>query len=232
MHKSTLLAIAAGLILSLSLTACASGQGKNENTTVTQSEASTTTLPGTTDSESEADEANSGENHIKLQTMAPLTIPDIEVNTQTVTVEVGTLASLRLDIGNIPGVDYQTDERGAIAMDATVMFDFDSAELSAEGKTELKKFIDGYVKAVFRADGTTDVKKITVEGHTDTDGSYEYNKTLSEKRANAVMKYCIEQQPKLKNYMVAKGCSYDYPVKKSDGSVDKAASRRVCFVAE
>ena len=96
----------------------------------------------------------------------------------------------------------------------------------------IKGFIDDYVNAIFKEDGTTDVKKITVEGHTDTDGSYDYNLQLSEKRATAVMNYCNELHPELKGYLVAKGCSYDYPVYKSDGSVDMAASRRVCFVAE
>ncbi len=139
---------------------------------------------------------------------------------------------LNTQFGSDSGTKLQTDDRGAVALDATVLFDYDSAELSAAGKASLKDVIDAYVKVVFAEDGTILVNKITVEGHTDTDGTHEYNQTLSENRANAVMNYCVQLHPELKGYMVAKGCADDNPVKKADGTVDKEASRRVCFVAE
>lgn len=124
------------------------------------------------------------------------------------------------------------DDRGAVTLDATVLFDFDSSTLSADGKESLKKVIDAYVKSISAKDGTILIKKITVEGHTDPDGTREHNQKLSEDRATTVMNYCVSQHPKLKDVMEIKGCADDNPVKKSDGSVDKAASRRVCFVAE
>lgn len=116
-------------------------------------------------------------------------------------------------------------------MDSSVLFDYDSAELTSKGKESLKSFLDEYSKQIFK-DGSASVSKITVEGHTDTDGDYDYNKELSQKRADNVMKYSIELHPELKSLMTAVGCSYDNPVKKDDGTVDKEASRRVCFVTE
>ena len=124
------------------------------------------------------------------------------------------------------------DYRGAITLDATVLFDVDSSALSKEGKANLKKVIDTYVESVSANDGTILVKKITVEGHTDPDGTREHNQKLSEARATAVKDYCVSLHPKLKECMVIKGCADDDLVKKSDGTVDKKASRRVCFVAE
>ena len=124
------------------------------------------------------------------------------------------------------------DERGAITLDVVTLFDVGSSELSAVGKVSMKVVIDAYVKSVTAPDGTLLINRIIVEGHTDTDGSYEYNQKLSEARATAVMEYCIELHPELKDYMEIKGCAYDYPVLNADGSVNKEASRRVCFVAE
>lgn len=162
---------------------------------------------------------------------------DIKANdfqAATIHVELSSLPKINLDISDEvksnPNVTFDT--RGAISLDAEVLFDYNSSTLSDKGKESIKSFLDDYVKAVFNDDGTTEVKKITVEGHTDTDGSHEYNQKLSEDRAKTVMDYCNEQHPELKKYLVAKGCSYDCPVLKDDGTVDMAASRRVCFVAE
>ena len=129
------------------------------------------------------------------------------------------------------GLHLDIDERGAYTMDSSVLFEYDSAELTSKGKESLKGFLDEYTKQIFK-DGSASVNKITVEGHTDTDGDYDYNKELSQKRADNVMKYSIELHPELKSLMTAVGCSYDNPVMKDDGTVDKEASRRVCFLTE
>lgn len=124
-----------------------------------------------------------------------------------------------------------TDARGALSLDSRVLFGYDSAELSEEGRESLTEFLRDYMRAVFDENGNTDVSWIVIEGHTDTDGSYDYNLDLSENRAYAVMEFCIEQYPMLADYLVAVGCSYDDPVYREDGTVDMEASRRVCFLA-
>lgn len=138
----------------------------------------------------------------------------------------------KLDKAFGASIEITKDERGAVTMDTTVLFDYDSYKLSDKGKASLKKVIDAYADTVSAEDGTILVKKITVEGHTDTDGTHEYNQKLSENRAKAVLDYCVGLHPEFKSVMVAKGCADENPVKKADGTVDMAASRRVCFVAE
>lgn len=135
------------------------------------------------------------------------------------------------DDNNLPE-GFTKDDRGVLSLKETFLFEPDSSKLSSKGKADLKKAIDAYVKAISTDDGILLIKKIIVEGHTDNDGSREYNQKLSEERAKTVMNYCIQLHPILKGVMEAKGCAYDNPVKKSDGTIDKEASRRVCFVAE
>ena len=103
------------------------------------------------------------------------------------------------------------------------------AQMSEE---EFYRTIDAYADTVSTDDGTVLIKKIIVEGHTDTDGEHAYNQKLSLERAQNVLDYCVSLHPELKSVMTAKGCADDNPVKKADGTVDMAASRRVCFVAE
>ena len=75
------------------------------------------------------------------------------------------------------------------------------------------------------------------EGHTDTSGSYDYNLELSQKRADAVLNFCLSDEAgldaayvqALSQLLTAKGYSYDYPVYDENGEVDMDASRRVSF---
>lgn len=134
------------------------------------------------------------------------------------------------DLSEAFGDDAVVDENsGAITMDNNILFGVDSAEISEEGKAYLDDFIVTYVTAIkpYLDDGS--VTSIVIEGHTDTDGSYEYNLDLSERRAQAVADYVIERQPELADCTVTVGYSYLYPIYDENGNVDKAASRRVVF---
>lgn len=126
-------------------------------------------------------------------------------------------------------VDEQT---GDVTFDTTILFDFDSSTLTKKGKEDLKKFLDIYVPKVLSDKNKPQLKQIVVEGHTDTTGSHEYNQKLSEDRANAVVKYSVEQYPELKPYITAKGYSFDKPIRNEDGSVNMEKSRRVVFKVE
>jgi OOP family OmpA-OmpF porin len=68
-------------------------------------------------------------------------------------------------------------------LDATELFTFDSADLSAGGRATLDELI--------RATGGQTVATITVTGHTDRIGSDDYNMGLSQRRAKAVADYMI-----------------------------------------
>ena len=118
---------------------------------------------------------------------------------------------------------------GKVTMDSSILFDVDEDTISAEGKDYLNRFLEVYGAVVTDEKYADTISEIQVEGHTDTDGTYDHNLGLSERRANYVMQYCLEVCPALEGRISAKGCSYDDPVYDADGNVDKAASRRVVF---
>ena len=150
--------------------------------------------------------------------------------------EYSSIPEINLNIGESmksnPYVAF--DSRGAIYLDAYVLFGYNSTELSDMGKESVQGFLDEYIDVVFNSGRSEDdeIEKIRIEGHSDTDGSYEYNMKLSVERADTVLEYCLYLHPELENYMYAVGCSCDYPVTDPDGTVNNEASRRVCFVAE
>lgn len=128
-------------------------------------------------------------------------------------------------------------QNGEIALDSTVLFGVSESVISAEGKTFLKKFMEIYTSVVFNEKYSGFVSNIMVEGHTDTQGSYELNKKLSEERANSVRDYCISAEcgvdaayaEALQTMLQAIGYSYDKPIYNENGEVDLDASRRVSF---
>lgn len=123
-------------------------------------------------------------------------------------------------------VDYTTAK---ITLESNFLFGTDSYELSADGKAYLDAFTDVYTSVVLSDKYSAYISGIVVEGHTDTNGNYKYNQTLSQKRADAVSSHCINRNSKIAGYMQSIGCSYDYPVYNNDGTVNMAASRRVTF---
>lgn len=128
-------------------------------------------------------------------------------------------------------------ETGEIALDSTVLFGVNESEISADGKAFLQKFMGVYTSVVFDQKYEGFISKIMVEGHTDTNGSYELNKNLSEARANSVKDYCLSADcgvdsvyaGSLQTMLEAIGYSYDKPIYKENGEVDMDASRRVSF---
>lgn len=134
------------------------------------------------------------------------------------------------------GLNVKVDkDTGEIALDSAVLFGFDESAVSDEGKTFLEKFIGIYTSVVFSEKYDGFVSKIVVEGHTDTNGDYDMNLTLSQKRADEVLNYCLsmgispEHLASFKSIASSVGCSYDNPVFDEAGNVDMDASRRVSF---
>lgn len=120
-------------------------------------------------------------------------------------------------------------DTGKVTMDSSFLFDTNDATLSDSGKQYLDGFLDVYSSVITSDQYSGAVASILIEGHTDTNGEYDYNMTLSEQRAQAVADYCLERQPGLANILQTRGCSYDDPVYDASGNVDMAASRRVLF---
>ncbi|MDO4941526.1 MAG: OmpA family protein [Lachnospiraceae bacterium] len=146
------------------------------------------------------------------------------------------IEDLRKELKN---VDLEIDgQTGAIQFNSEILFDKNKSILKSSGKKELDKFMKGYFKVLLNDKFRDNIAEIIVEGHTDTDGSYNYNLELSQKRALSVSNYCLnskeldltaKQKDQLRKIITANGRSYSNPIKRKDGSVDKEKSRRVVF---
>lgn len=130
-------------------------------------------------------------------------------------------------------IDAQT---GALTLNANVLFDYDKSELTDEGKQELADILPIYCKVLLQKAYKKYLAEIIIDGYTDTDGDYDYNLELSQKRSLAVAQYLTEirenflssdEISELQNYLTVNGHGSANPVLDSDGNVDKDASRRV-----
>ena len=72
------------------------------------------------------------------------------------------------------------------------------------------------------------IKKIRIEGHTDSDGKAKYNKNLSQGRANSVMKFLAGSGIDL-GRMEAVGFGEDKPIADNKTDEGKERNRRVEF---
>jgi len=82
-------------------------------------------------------------------------------------------------------IQVKNDARGTIISMSDILFEVNKADLTGDLKTSLAKIAG--ILLVFKE------SKITVEGHTDNQGSEEYNQTLSEKRAENVKNFLVVQ---------------------------------------
>ena len=130
-------------------------------------------------------------------------------------------------------IDSQT---GALTLDASVLFAYDDAELTEEGKTALRSVLPIYCKVLLEDSYKSYLAEIIIDGYTDTDGDYAYNLELSQRRSLAVAQYLLEIQGEfltsdqtidLQDYLTDNGHSMANPILDADGNVDKDASRRV-----
>jgi OOP family OmpA-OmpF porin len=99
-----------------------------------------------------------------------------------------------------------------------VNFEFDSAKLTASSTATL----NDAVKILKRHAGT----KVEIAGHTDSQGSADYNQGLSERRAQAVADYLIANGANASNLTV-KGYGESNPVADNGTKEGRAANRRV-----
>lgn len=75
----------------------------------------------------------------------------------------------------------------------------------------------------------TDIRLVRVEGHTDSDGEAAYNKELSLRRAESVMRFLIEAGGIAQDRLVAEGVGESRPIDTNDTVAGKQNNRRVEF---
>lgn len=100
-----------------------------------------------------------------------------------------------------------------------VLFGFDSAELSPTAKV----ILDQQVMILEENPGLV----VQVAGHTDSVGPDAYNQRLSERRANAVAQYMVEQRGMDPSRLSAVGYGESQPIDTNDTEEGRARNRRV-----
>lgn len=155
---------------------------------------------------------------------------------QIIGVKAEVIESLKKEFAN-NNVNVDIDaQTGALTLDANVLFAYDEAELTEEGKNALRQILPIYCKVLLNEQNQSYLAEIIIDGYTDTDGDYSYNLELSQRRSLAVAQYLLEIQDEflnseeiesLENYLTVNGHSMANPILDAQGNVDKDASRRV-----
>jgi outer membrane protein OmpA-like peptidoglycan-associated protein len=108
------------------------------------------------------------------------------------------------------------------AADSSITCQIDKAEIRNKYYSHLKKVAE-FLKKYPDTDAV-------IEGHTDSEGPYEYNLMLSQKRANSVRKYLIDQFDVPHWRLDAKGYGESRPIADNSTSAGRQSNRRVTAV--
>jgi OmpA-OmpF porin, OOP family len=113
-------------------------------------------------------------------------------------------------------------QRDRIEIKDKIFFDSDRASILPRSN----RLLDQVARIIIEH---PELEKVWIEGHTDERGSQEYNRELSQKRAEAVRDYIISRGVP-GNRLVAQGYGREYPVASNDTVEGRAANRRVEFL--
>ena len=116
-------------------------------------------------------------------------------------------------------IALQPTDVGTVVTLKNVFFDFDKADLKPESFVELDKLAD-YLK--------TNSIRIEIGGHTDNQGTDEYNDRLSENRAKSVYDYLVSKGIPA-DRLQYKGYGRRVPVADNTTEEGRAANRRTEF---
>ncbi len=106
---------------------------------------------------------------------------------------------------------------------ALITFDLNSARIKEESYDLL-----GQYGAVLQRDLPT--AKLIIEGHTDNQGSDDYNSLLSEERAQSVKSYLVEHFNISPDRFMIKGAGESAPLGSNETTEGRSINRRVEFV--
>lgn len=120
---------------------------------------------------------------------------------------------------DIEGAEIERVGEGIkITFDSGILFGFDSSTLQPEAKANISK-----LAVILKKYPDTN---ILVTGHTDSDGSDQYNKDLSERRAKSVSDYAMLQGVNSSRLSII-GLGETEPVASNDTDNGKSQNRRV-----
>ncbi len=132
------------------------------------------------------------------------------------------------------------DATGAVRLGSSVLFTEGSSKLLVQGQVTLDETMPDYFEALLGdPELRHHVAQIIIEGHTNSNYSgsqsardgYLFNLRLSQDRAYEAMEYILGSPENQKydpfNILAANGYSSARPIKLTDGTEDKARSRRI-----
>ena len=116
----------------------------------------------------------------------------------------------------------------------STLFAYDQAVLQTKFQDILKDFFPRYLKLISSNQYKDNIEEIRIEGHTDSQGSYEYNMKLSQDRTRSVLNFCLQMvTPIDKEWTIARitanGLSSSHLIYNLDGTENRELSRRVEF---
>ena len=143
-------------------------------------------------------------------------------------IKINVITKLKEKLGKSINID---EKSGAIKFSSNILFDQGAYKLKDESKKELNQVLKKYLTTLL---DDKEIRKyihgITIEGHTNSDGSYLSNLELSQQRALEVMQFLYESntinKDLLNKYVSSSGKSSSDLIFK-DGVEDKDASRRI-----
>ena len=155
----------------------------------------------------------------------PLPASEVQISSVSGSETGSTTAGSTLETSQVKGSELEvsrtlselnateTDEGIIINLPENILFDFDKAEIKPQAEPTLKKISE---LLAFYKDSP-----MKIGGHTDSKGADDYNKKLSERRAEAVKKYLTDKFNADESRLKAEGFGETKPVaenEKPDGS--------------
>lgn len=142
--------------------------------------------------------------------------------------------SIESEIGRKNGSGKQLvsiGDNGNIVINEGVVFAYNSSKLKVEGKEILKDLADAFERVLDDEEIRGSIDAISIQGHTDDDGSTTYNRDLSAKRATTVVNYIMSSnkniEAKYGKYFVSSGYSEFRPISNGRTDEEKAKNRRI-----
>lgn len=143
-------------------------------------------------------------------------------------IRIKVIAELKSSLGSKVKIDPAS---GSLKLSSSILFPKNGSKLKESSKEALKKLYIDYMTALMSNRSIkSQIDRVIIEGHTDSDGGYALNLSLSQKRAYAVMSYLASldytKTNNIKPLLVASGRSYSDRVM-VNGKENKNASRRI-----
>lgn len=122
------------------------------------------------------------------------------------------------------GVDVRETKRGVVVNLPDILFEFGSARLTGDALGNV-----GDIANVLKKEARG--RRISVEGHTDSVGSFSYNQDLSERRAYSVARE-LEHDGVPRSQVSSRGYGEGRPIATNNTDAGRARNRRVEVIVE